>query len=45
MRLLDGSMDFNSRSSPLEHSRLLLLAGGDHHPGGDDVVLLFARGH
>ena len=45
MGLLDGSIDFNSRSSPLEHGGLLLLAGGDHHTGGDDVVLLLALGY
>ena len=44
MGLLDGSMDFNSRSSPLEQGGLLdLLAGVDQHPDGDDVVLLLAR--
>ena len=43
MGLLDGSMDFNSRSSPLEHGGLLdLLAGVDQHPDSDDVVLLLA---
>ena len=45
MGLLDGSMDFNSRSSPLEHGGLLLLAGDDHHPDGDDAVLLLALGY
>ena len=45
MGLLDGSMNFNSRSSPLEQGGLLLLAGGDHHTGGDDVVLLLALGY
>ena len=47
MGLLDGSMDFNSRSSPLEHGGLLdLLAGVDQHPDGDDgVVLLLALGN
>ena len=47
MRLFDGSMDFNSRSSPLEHGWLLdLLAGDDHHQAGDDgVVLLLALGN
>ena len=46
MTLLDGSMDFNSRSSPLELGGLLdLLAGDDHHHADDDgVVLLFAHG-
>ena len=35
-----GSFDCNSRSSPLEHGRLLdLLAGVDQHPDGDEVVL------
>ena len=42
--LLDGSMYFNSRSSPLEYGGLL--AGVDQHPVGDDgVVLLLALGY
>ena len=34
-------MDFNSRSSPLEHGGLLLLAGDAHHHA-DGVVLLLS---
>ena len=44
MSLLDGILDFNSRSSPSEHGGLLdLLAGDDHHHTG--VVLLLALGY
>ena len=42
MTLLNGSLDFYSRSSPLEHGGLLLLASDDHHPVGDEGVLLSA---
>ena len=45
MTLLSGSLDFYSRSSPLEHGGLLLLAidGDDHHTVGDEGVLLSAN--